>query len=205
MKASLTIKAALCGILMTVLALSGHDACAQRTVWGQRMVSAHFMKNLFPAANVKVMGGEAYFGQYFSSFYWQAGAQFTAGTRDVPVNCFTLSGGAMYRLYGTRSRMFNMYVGGSAMLGLDFVSSTDAVTTVIDADSTSGIHLPDEENGDEKTYGTGFVIGIEPRVELEFFPLRSAALVGGFTMPIKFKTQQDVVTGRFYIGARLNF
>ncbi len=200
MKASFNVKAALCGILLTIFALSGQDACAQRTVWGQRMVSAHFMKNLFPSASTKVMGGEAYYGQYFSSFYWQAGAQFTAGTKETPVNCFNLSGGAMYRLFGTRSRMFSMYVGGNALVGVDFASGLDAVKEVVSSDNGS---VDVEE--DEKTYGTGFVYGIEPRFELEFFPFKTMALVAGAALPVKFKTQQDVVTGRFYVGARLNF
>lgn len=202
MKASFNTKAAVCGILMTLFALSGHDASAQRTVWGQRMVSVHFMKNLFPSASAKVMGGEAYYGQYFSSFYWQAGAQFTAGTKDVPVNCFNVSGGAMYRLYGTRSRMFSMYVGGNALVGVDFTSGLDAVKEL--TTNENGYTNTDSEDN-EKTYGTGFVYGIEPRFELEFFPFKTVAIVGGAALPVKFKTQQDIVTGRFYVGARLNF
>ena len=203
MKASFNTKAAVCGILMTLFALSGHDASAQRTVWGQRMVSVHFMKNLFPSASAKVMGGEAYYGQYFSSFYWQAGAQFTAGTKEVPVNCFNVSGGAMYRVFGTRSRMFSMYVGGNALVGVDFTSGNDAFKEVVSSDSGS-VTIP-VDDGDEKKYGTGFVYGIEPRLELEFFPFKTLAIVGGAALPVKFKTQQDIVTGRFYVGARLNF
>lgn len=205
MKKCFIYKAAVCGVLVTLLALMGsQEVAAQRTVSGQRMVSANFMKTFSPSGSGKVMGADAYFGQYLGTFYWQAGAQFTGG-KGVPVMCFNLSAGAMYRLFGTRNRMFNGYVGGNALVGVDFASGSKAVSDVIQSDDLGGVSVDDIDKSEEKVYETGFVYGLEPRVELEFFPFRAFALVGGVALPVKFKTQQDVVSGRLYVGLRLNF
>lgn len=193
--------AALCGIVFSLF-LTGIPARAQRTMKGQFFITGSFMKNFYPAPSTDVLGGEVFFGQYLGSFYWHAGLQYTPSYEKVPMGCVNLAGGAMYRLLETRSRMFNVYVGGDALFGCDYPGGRNVVEDIVVDDKTGAIKTDDVQDGSGKT---AIVYGVEPRIEFEFFVLKQVALVGGASAPVKVKTQQDVLTGRFFAGLRVNF
>lgn len=196
--------AALCGMVASLLFL-GMEARAQRTVRGQSFISADFAATFSPVLSRGAKGAEVWYGQYLDVMFWQAGLQYMPGyvkdSEHSAPGCFTLSGGAMYRLFGTRSRIFNGYVGGHALFGAEFKDGQKAIADLIVDDSG---HISTEETEDPG-YKTAIVYGVEPRFEVEFFPLKSVALVGGVSVPVKIQTQKDVVSARGYVGVRINF
>jgi hypothetical protein len=195
------LTAAVCGIVLSLF-LTGLPARAQRTMKGQFFLTGSFMKNFYPAAGTDVLGGEVYFRQYLGSFYWHAGLQYTPSYEKVPMGCVNLAGGAMYRLLETRSRMFNLYVGGDALFGCDYPGGRNVVADIVVDDKTGAIKTDDVPDDSGKT---AIVYGVEPRIELEFFLLKQVALVAGASAPVKIRTQQDVLSGRYFAGLRVNF
>lgn len=192
--------AAMCGIVLSLF-LTGLPARAQRTMKGQYFITGSFMKDFYPPTSTDVLGGEVFFGQYLGSFYWHAGLQYTPSYEKVAFGCFNVAGGAMYRLLETRSRMFNLYVGGDALFGCDYPGGRNVIRDIVVDEKTGAIKTDDlPEEGK-----TAIVYGLEPRIELEFFVLKKVALVGGASAPVKVKTQQEVLTGKFFAGLRVNF
>lgn len=190
------LRAALCGAVVC-LSFFAQPAFAQRTMSGQYFLSASYVHGVAPEATRKVMGVEGVFGQYNYNGYWMAGMHYTFKSKDVPVGCFTASYGRMFRLLSIRSRIFNVYAGGTIFLGADFGHDTVEEISV-----QSGYISYDEPEVTE--YGNGFVYGIEPRIEGELFIVRKVSLLLGGAVPVKGKTQQDKVSARFYFGLRVN-
>lgn len=185
---------------------------AQRTMHGQFFiegagyVGVPFSQNIF--------GGEVFMGQYFTEFYWYAGAQFYPPVRRG-FGSATANAGAMYRFISTRNRAFAVYIGGGALVGVDYNNGRAAIDDIID-DSTgrsSSGTVPETEDEDsiftpDELYGTsstGLVYGLEPRVTFEVYPFRKVGLVFGVSAPIKFKTQQSKISAKPFIGLRYCF
>lgn len=193
-------------MVASLLFLGGTEARAQRTVRGQSFISADFVKTLSPVLSRDAMGAELWYGRYLDTFYWQAGLQYMLGyikdsERQAP-GCFTLSGGVMYRLAATRSRRLNCYIGGNALFGVEFADGNKAIADIMVDPYTGAISTDEVESAE---YLTKVTYGLEPRFEVEFFLLKSAALVGGLSLPVKVQTQKDHVAGRVYAGVRVNF
>ena len=200
MKKCILAKAAVCGIV-SILLLNVREARAQRTIAGQMFVSADFMAAVHPRGS-HVVGGEAFVGQYRGAFYWMGGLQHTPATERVNVGCTDVAGGVMYRLVDTRNRMLNIYAGGLALVGLDYPKGRKPVEDLIVNPDTGAIDTSGEGAPSART---AFVVGVEPRLELEVFPVGGFGLVGGVAAPLKFVTQQDVLSIRLYAGLRVNF
>lgn len=201
MKQCIKAKAAFCGIVLILLMLSGREARAQRTIVGQYFITADFMAAVYPQGCATV-GGEAFVGQYRGNFYWTAGLQYTPSTERVSFGCVDAAGGVMYRLAGTRARMVNVYAGGLALVGVDYPRGHKPVEDLVVDPNTGAIDTSKEGDPEGKT---AIVVGLEPRVELEFFPVGGFAIIGGASLPVKIVTQQEVVSGRLYAGLRVNF
>lgn len=201
MKRSFLVKAAACGAALCLFIFGGHQAKAQRTVWGQPFFTVNFTHGFTPANASKVMGLEAYYGEYKENHYWQAGVEFTLHSKVEPVSCFVGSYGLMYRLSSNSSRSFNIYVGGNVFMGVDFKTKKVSDEEVIISDDS----YDTEEETEVKEYGSKFVYGIEPRIEFEIFLSRNTAFILGANAPIKFKSQQDKASGRGFAGIRVNF
>jgi len=182
-------------------ALLPDRACAQRTVLGQFFVSGHFVDGVYPP-DKKVIGGEFYVGQYRGNFYWMGGLQYTPAWERSEFGCFDVAGGAMYRLLGTRNRMLNVYAGGIAMVGIDYPRGRKALEDLVVDSGSGSIDVSSEEEVSGKTK---IMVGLEPRVEFEFFPFKIMAIVVGGSAPVKVVTQQDVFSMRLYGGLRFNF
>lgn len=194
-------------VLIILFAGFSWPAAAQRTVRGQFFGSANYMKTVTPSQSLKVWGVEAYVGQYMGSFYWYGGLQMTPPWKESRVGCFNISGGAMYRLFCSRNRMFNGYVGGGALFGVDFPDWNKAAYGIIKGDDSDAGSTSEETF--EEEFKTGIMFGFEPRLELEFFPLRTVAIVGGATLPIRIsmknQARTQLVTARLYAGIRFVF
>ena len=190
--------------LVLVLAAASVQARAQRTVRGQSLVSAAFMQTVSPPGATSVQGGEVLYGRYLPNSYWQAGAQYMPATGDGGIGCFTFAGGMMWRLAESRSRVFSLYLGGNALFGADFGDISKAVTDIVAEESSDSITSAPGD-GDDEGVKTAFVYGIEPRVEVELYLFRKAALVLGVQIPIKMLTQQNNLSLRLSAGIRTCF
>lgn len=212
----LTLKISTCPravltLVAILLTATSQEAGAQRTVRGQFFGTANVFKPLTPPDETRIWGGEAFVGQYMLNAYWQGGVQFFPKGNPTGLGCFTFAGGYMLRAAETRSRMFNLYLGGNAILGADF-GSNPLVSIIDDDDSSSD---PMSGSGIVDSFGedpavapeakTAVVWGIEPRMEMEVFFMRKAAFVIGVAAPLKFKSQTSHVSARGHAGIRVNF
>ncbi len=200
MKKCILAKAAVCGIV-SIFLFNVREARAQRTIAGQMFVSADFMAGVHPAGS-HVVGGEAFVGQYSGAFYWMGGLQLTPATDRVDIGCTDVAGGVMYRLVDTRNRMLNIYAGGLVLVGLDYPKGRKPIEDLVVNPDTGAIDTSGEGASSART---AFVVGVEPRLEMEVFPVGGFGLVGGVSAPLKFVTQQDVFSIRLYAGLRVNF
>ena len=183
-----------------LLYASPREAFAQRTATGKPFIglSAYVSAYAVPSGGVGIEGG-----QYLSRSYWKAGVravdwnQKIAGAVDGSGSpllfdhiLWNLSGAWMYRLAATYSRRFNLYVGGGAFVGLNHYE----VFRHLPADRSGG--FPKVE----------FVYGVEPSVDIEFFPFRSVALVLGIQSPFTFRSSlsTDLWHLSGSIGVRVN-
>jgi len=168
-------------------------ASAQRTAKGQFYVGADWATTVYP----KVMSYHVInvgMGQYTLFGKWQAAVQYT--TRDAfGIVSVLARGGAMYRLYGSRSRVVNLYGGGDMMLGADFCSEQISVL-IPDDDGTT--------TTETKEATSGFVWGVDPRLEFEVFPFTRVAFYVGASFPVKFSTQQKMFYIVPFAGVRVN-
>ncbi len=182
-------------VLISVLLILALAVCAsaQRTAKGQFYIGADWATTVYP----KVMSYHVVnvgVGQYSLFGKWQAGVQYA--TRDAfGIVSVLARGGAMYRFYGSRSRVVNFYGGGDLMLGADFCSEQISVL-VPDGDGTTKTETQEATSG--------FVWGIDPRLEFEVFPFTKVAFYLGASFPVKFSTQQKMFQIVPYVGIRVN-
>lgn len=200
---------AIIGILAACF-LNEVQAAAQRTSQGQFFISSDYMKNISPSQSVSVMGGEVFVGQYLGRMYWQAGLEFSPEIKNVPVGSVVLSAGALYRLWATRTRSFNGYIGGHALFGAEYSGTlNDVVTSVVKGDDGDDTPSSDETQldgeGSVKKARAFMTYGLEPRFEMELFLFRNVAFTGGLSLPVRIKTESDVLSVRFHVGLRVNF
>lgn len=185
------MKRLLISVLFVLSAVFAADA--QRTSRGQFYVGADWSTTVYPKvlsyhiANVEV-------GQYTLFGKWQAGVRYA--TADAyGIQSVLVHGGAMYRFCGSRGRVVSFYGGGDFIIGADFCSEQISV-------------LVPDDNGKTKTETkeatTGFVWGVDPKLEMEVFPFTRVAFYLGASFPVKFSTQQKAFSIVPYAGLRVN-
>lgn len=156
-------------VICAALCLMPAAASAQRTVSGQGMVS---LDGAWPH------GASLCYGQYLPSSFWEAGA--FAQWRSTAVNdSYTMPympvgvfGNWMYRLVGTRSRVFNLYTGAGVFLGWEFYDPGNDLPDFVSEDLTGGT----------------FLYGINAKIQAELFFTRTAAFLFTGTAPINFSS-----------------
>lgn len=202
---------------------------AQRTMKGQWFATADYCQDFRKEG--RLLGPEVIVGQYFSGFYWDAGVSMLARLADgksgiAHRGMYLLEGGACYRLFSTRSHMVDFYVGCDVVFGYDFGNKVvEYKETEIDINSG----LSSVVNQSAKvpvTVSHGISYGLVPKVEMEFFPLKTVAVVGGLRTRLLAQTYDTTVEATagagisstmevtktdvslvpsFYAGLRLNF
>lgn len=167
---------------------------AQRTsdgslfIGGSQIVSAY----VIPSG-----GLELHLGQYLLSSYWKASVSAVdwmqrTDTPGVSLDRLhlTAEGGWMQRLVCNYSRSLNLYGGASAFLGYNFHEVLRRLPEEFTADLPEG----------------GFIYGVKPSLEMEFFVSSRAALLLGvhvpFTFSSAFTTDLCHLTGS--LGFRIN-
>ena len=187
------------GLILLSLGNSG-KAFAQRTSTGIVFIGVNQFVSGYaiPSGGFGIEGG-----QYLVSSYWKVGVravdwnQKVADILDEEGNrvwfdhiLWNLSGSWMYRLAGTYSRRFNLYVGAGAFLGLNQYEVFKK--------------LPSELQGEFPK--VEFVYGVEPSIDIEVFPFRRVALVLGIQSPVtlssSLKTDLWHLSGS--LGVRIN-
>lgn len=177
-------------LLILVAALS---ASGQRTSKGQFYVGADWGTTVYPKLmSYHVIGVEA--GQYLLFGRWEAGVQYSSRDAYGIVSVLARAGG-MYRFCASRNRVVNFYGGGDLIMGADFCSEQISVL-IPDDDGTSKTEVKEAK--------TGFVWGLNPKLELEVFPFTRMAFYLGASFPVKFSTQQKAFSIVPYAGIRVN-
>lgn len=123
-------------------------------------------------------------------------------TRMQTVGSVAAFGGFYYRLACTRNHAFNFYGGGRLFLGVDYTENSNPVEEIVVGGSNSNVQVSDLEVSPGVTK---FMIGVDPGHVAEFFFIRKVAFVAFVSVPIKFMTQQQYLSGRAGLGLRFNF
>ena len=176
-------------LALLTLALS---ASAQRTRSGQMFVDASFG---WPMEMRVGTGG------YLIPGFWDAGAEAMRMTKllrrdgevmDLRLEVWQLKayGGFRYRLIPTRSRVFNVYVGGDAWVGVEAFDPFK--------------RLPDDIIFNVSTKPS-FVFGVTPALEMELFAGNHFAFVFGGRADLAFMSRIKMFTYHGYGGIRVAF
>lgn len=178
-----------------LLLLSGLPGRAQRTSEGMRQLSFSV------GSTLSGVGGEAAFGMYLAGGYWlsELGVH-NHRERDIPSGetlhfpRLTLRGGYMLRVLSDYSRRVCLYTGADAFLGLELFDAFHTLT-------------PEVLKGfQSKGFGeVRFIYGAAPRIEAEWFVLRSTALVGRVRCPFTIGTPFPLISWEVGGGVKLNF
>lgn len=180
---------------LLLLVLSALPGRAQRTSEGMRQFS------LSLGTTLSHMGGEAAFGVYLRGGYWMAEAGLhNRREKDIPSGetlhfpRLSLRGGYMHRLAADYSRRVCLYGGADAFVGLEFFDAFHTLT-------------PEVLKGFRgKGFGeVRFIYGAAPRIELEWFILRSAALLVRVRCPFTVGTPFPLIGWEAGGGFKLNF
>ena len=186
-------------LLVAVLLTVAGEARAQRTAEGSLAVG---LAPMVSAYAVPSGGMDLYVGGYARSSFWKAGvravdwnhriAADTGVEHDVLFDHIAWSayGGWLYRLAGTYSRVFNIYLGGSLFIGLNQYEAFRVLPEELSTD------MPQVE----------FAYGAVPELEMEVFMGRSAALVIGVQCPVTIGTsiKSDTWNLTGSVGVRIN-
>lgn len=139
------------------------------------------------------------FGQYVQSSYWKVSLKMSDWmhpVNDVQVLLYDhiawrAAGGYMYRVFGTHNRACNIYLGGQAYVGFNQLEAFRS--------------LPDYYSFSLSPYG--FICGVEPELEVEYFFTGRLGMICGLQCPITFISdmKDDLVRFTWSIGVRYNF
>ena len=157
-------------IILTFTVIPLFSASAQRTSLESNLITVSGCYTFNRA------GASVNYGRYQNLGYWDVAI--TGANRDYLFTCgdklrnirFDLSGEYMFRIFGTRSRAFNIYAGPGAFIGVDF--NKDFRTFY---------------GGNKSEYPEyNFIYGLYPRAELEGFISQVVALTLYGRVPICF-------------------
>ena len=195
------IKVQMKRVLFTLIGLillslgTAETASAQRTATGKAFIGVNQFVSGYaiPSGGLGIEGG-----QYLVNSYWKAGVravdwnQKVADVLDEDGDrvwfdhiLWNLSGSWMYRVAGSYSRRFNLYIGAGAFLGLNHYEVFKK--------------LPSELRGEFPK--VEFVYGVDPELEFEIFPFRKVALVLGIQSPLTFSS--SLSTDFWHLSASL--
>lgn len=201
------------GIVISFAMASVRPACAQRTAYGGRFIS---VEPMVTAYCVPSAGLDLNYGGYRSASYWRTGVRLAdwnhridtggdvsavtsasdggaSASADGPMFDHvqaSVYGGWRWRLVSTYSRVFSVYAGADAFVGMNKLQ----VLRRLDGEMT--VAAPDEE----------FAYGAVPEVEMELFLGRRAALLLGVQCPVTLGTslQTDTWNLTGTVGLRVN-
>lgn len=180
---------------LLLLVLSALPGRAQRTSEGMRQLSFSV------GSTLSGVGGEAAFGMYLAGGYWlsELGVH-NHRERDIPSGetlhfpRLTLRGGYMHRLAADYSRRVCLYGGADAFVGLELFDAFHTLSPAVLRGFQS------------KGFGeVRFIYGAAPRIEAEWFVLRSTALVGRVRCPFTIGTPFPLISWEVGGGVKLNF
>lgn len=160
-------------------------ASAQRTTAGRGMLSAEAQ---YPC------GASLSYGQYLHSSIWEAGAR--VQWRNYVINSeYTMPymplcafADWMYRIVGTRSRVFNMYAGAGVFLGWEFYDPGKTLPDFISSSLSSGT----------------FLYGVEAKLQMEVFVSKRLALLFSGVAPFNFSSPCSWIQAYGSLGIRLD-
>lgn len=185
-------KTTLLGVTALILcAVSEMEAHAQRTMRGESLVTAEVH---YPFSSPYWFGADLSYGQYLLASCWTAGATITQHTASIsdgsPLDYMHICayGEWLYRLAGSRNRLFGIYSGAGAFLGYEAVDPKGIVP---------------EEYGEELPGGQ-FLYGVQLSLEMEIFFCRRAALVIGARAPLCFPSSFGWFNCQVGAGVRIN-
>ena len=176
---------------MILCAVSGKEAHAQRTMRGESLVTTEVH---YPFSSPYWLGADISYGQYLLSSYWKAGVfatQHTATFKDDTQMGYLHAcayGDWMYRLAGTRNRVFNLYTGAGAFIGYEAVDPKNLVDQQYKEDFGSG----------------RFLYGVQLSVEMEVFFSRRVSLVLNAKTPFCISTAFGWFHYQVGAGLRVN-
>ena len=191
-KKKMRTKSVIITLLLLASTLSAH---AQRTAVGMNQISATFTTSL------SSIGGEVLYGRYLTHGYWFGNMTFVdRAERDSQLletihhQRYQAGGGYMARLYGTKSRNFNVYGGGDVFIGAEMLDVFKSMTPATR----------------QSFYSAGFsdyrfVFGLSPRAEVEFFPINNLAVIGLVRAPVCLNTKFGILGLELGVGIRVNF
>lgn len=188
--------------ILCITLLSSLTANAQRTAYGERMLS---LSVHYSQLNSSSIGAEVSYGQYLLSGYWFVALNFTnriekdTDSQDnVHYPRLQGYGGYMHRIWGSRERDINFYGGGDVFIGAEFFDLFKTLT----------------EPTKNSLYESGitdyrFLYGLSPRIEAEYFPFKYIALTARIRMPLCFNSNIGTLGfDKMFeagIGVRFNF
>lgn len=178
--------------LSLALLLSAFTASAQRTMPGQIFVDASF------AWPVSVRIGS---GGYMIPGFWDAGVEALRMRKSLAREDEVLEthldvwqlkayGGYRHRLVSTRSRIFSLYGGGDAWVGVEVFDPFKKLPSDIVFNMSTD---------------PSFVFGITPVLEMELFLGSHFAFVLGGRASAAFLTRMNTFSGCGYGGFRIAF
>ena len=178
-------------VLMFAAVTLGRPAHAQRTMSGQDMITLY---GFTPFTGPSDLGGELCWGRYMLNSYWKVKADLETSSHSLRTghtmsSCdISIGGSYMYRLACTRSRSLNLYAGGGAFIGYEFYDPSKRLPEHIDTRLPVG----------------NFLYGVNAVSEVEFFFLRTVALVVYAELPVNFSSPLSKVRYRAGAGIRIN-
>ena len=140
------------------------------------------------------LGGELCWGRYMLNSCWKVKADLETSSNSLRTghtmsSCdISIGGSYMYRLACTRSRNLSFYAGGGAFIGYEFYDPKKRLPGYIDTGLPVG----------------NFLYGISAVSEVEFFFLRTVALVVYAELPVNFSSPLSKVRYRAGAGIRIN-
>jgi len=155
--------------------LSAEDCMAQRTSRGSFLLDA---RGSISALDFPGPGADLSFGQYLQNSYWKSGIgadlHSHALSEDYTLDYMDLvaEGAWLYRLAGTRNRVFSLYAGAGIFLGYEMFDPGKKLP---------GFIL-------EKTGNGSFLYGLYPAIEMEIYLCRWIALSAFAEVPINFSS-----------------
>lgn len=176
---------------LLMLAASGKEARAQRTMRGENLISVGVH---YPFSEPYWMGVDFSYGQYLLGSYWKAGVSLTEYTfplaEDVPMGYehATAYGEWMYRLAGTRNRLLNLYAGPGLFLGYEMADFWGLLPDTLTEACPKG----------------SFIYGIRLSVEAEVFLSRRVAVTLGASLPASITSTFGHLHCQAGAGIRLN-
>lgn len=167
---------------------------------------AHTSKNQFHITGQIVSpmslyaGVDLAVGQYQSIGYWNAGVslvdrQAVSRTGSKFSYAHTVVNGEyMFRIYGTRSRMFSFYGGAGAFLGCEINDPFRRLP--------AGEYIT---SGDGQARNINFLYGVSLRVEGEVFVAKDIAMILSVRMPVNISSSYRHCLFEVGVGVRYNF